>query len=163
MCIILGSPAQRPGSPTSIPAPSVSITASPVQSHFYTGLQLNLTCLIRLVLPVGYGVTVSADWTKSGSALTSNSQVSVEEEPVEVEPFVYSTGLVFSSLNMTRDEGQYNCTETVTPIGSPLYNAVTVTATTMVEVESKRRLAIYTVTDEMLYTVLQFHPSSSGC
>ena len=129
-----------PVSPTTIPAPSVTITASPVQTDFYTGLHLNLTCLIQLATPMGYGVNVSADWSKSGSTRTSDSRVSVGEEAVEVEPFLYSISLVFSSLDQTLgDTGEYTCTVTVTPTGSTLYRPVTVMATRAVQIEGNIR------------------------
>ena len=124
--------------PYIVPAPSVNITTSPVQSDFYTGLRLNLTCLTQLATPMGYDVDVSADWSKSGSTLTSDSRVSVGEEAVEVEQLLYSTSLVFSSLDQTMgDTGDYTCTVTVTPTGSPFYRPVTVMATQVVQTESK--------------------------
>ena len=125
------------GSVSTIPAPDISITPSPVLSHFFSGLQLNLTCLIRLATPVEYEVSVSARWSKSGSALTSDGRVSAEEEAVEVEPHVYSSTLVFSSLDKTRgDDGNYTCTVTISAASS-LLRPVTVAATQTVLVESK--------------------------
>ena len=89
------------------------------------------------------GVNVSADWSKSGSTLTSDSRVSVGEEAVEVEPFLYSTSLVFSSLDQTLgDTGEYTCTVTVST-GSPFNSPVTVNATTEVEIESKHSCFIF--------------------
>ena len=127
--------------PYTVPAPLVNITTSPVQSDFYTGLRLNLTCLIQLATPMGYDVDVSADWSKSGSTLTSDSRVSVGEEAVEVEPFLYSTSLVFSSLDQTLgDTGDYTCTVTLTPTGYPFYRPVTVMATRVIQIESKHYL-----------------------
>ena len=106
-----------PSVPVTIPAPTLTITASPALSQFYTGLQLNLTCLIQLVAPMGYGVRVSAHWTKSGSLLTSDSRVRVGEEAVEVSPLVYSTSLVFSGLDKARgDDENYTCTVTISSV-----------------------------------------------
>ena len=57
---------------------------------------------------------------------------------MEVEPFVYHTSLVFSSLDETRgDEGEYTCTVTVSAPQSPLYTPVTLMATRLLQVESK--------------------------
>ena len=121
-----------------VSAPSVSIIAAPDQSNFYTGLRLNLTCLIQLATPTGYGVNISADWSKSGSTLTSDSRVSVGEEAVEVEPFLYSTSLVFSSLDQTvGDAGVYTCTVTVTPTGSDFHSPITAMASKLIQVQSK--------------------------
>ena len=89
----------------------------------------------------------------------TNSRVSVGEEPVEVEPFVYSTSLVLSSLDKIRgDEGDYTCTVTVTPIGTPLYTPVTVMATKTVQVESKinLNLAILLPWIVLCYIALKF-------
>ena len=87
---------------------------------------------------MGYGVRVSAHWTKSGSLLTSDSRVRVGEEAVEVSPLVYSTSLVFSGLDKARgDEGVYVCNATVTPLGSVFYSAVTTTQSKIITVTSE--------------------------
>ena len=106
--------------------------------YFYTGLQLNLTCLIQLA-PHG-GISISAHWSKSGSTLTSSSQVRVMEEAVEVEPLVYRTTVVFSSLDKARG-GDYTCSVTVTSPRSP---AVMANATQSVIVESKHHTTMLT-------------------
>jgi len=123
----------------SVPAPVVTLTPFPVHSHFYTGLQLNLSCLIRLAEPIEYHATVSVDWSKSNSTLVSDSRVTIEE-PRKVEPFLYRSSLVFNSLDGARgDEGEYVCTVTVSPdrVKSSLYRDVTVMEELSVFVESE--------------------------
>ena len=61
-----------------------------------------------------------------------------EAVELEVEPFLYSTSLVFSFLDQTLgDTGEYTCTVTVTPTGSPFNSPVIVMATKLVHVQSK--------------------------
>ena len=116
-----------------IPLPNVTITNS-LNSHYLSGLQLNLTCHIQLPMPIEYKVSVSSQWGKSCSVLTSNSRMSVDEEAVEVGPLLYQSSLVFSSLDRDRDDGNYTCSVTVSPIG---ISPVTVTASHTISVESK--------------------------
>lgn len=62
---------------------------------------------------------MSAEWSKSGTILHSNSRVTVAMEPVRVGPRVYHTFLVFGSLDSSGgDEGNYTCTGIVALSGS---------------------------------------------
>ena len=45
----------------------------------------------------------------SGTVLTSNSRLTVGEEPVEVGPLLYQSSLVFNSLDGGEDNGNYTC------------------------------------------------------
>ena len=123
---------------TAIPQPSVTITSSPINSHYFSGLQLNLTCRIQLQMPRGYRVGVSSQWSKSGSVLTSNSRMSVDNRAVAVGPLLYQSSLVFTSLDATRgDNGDYTCSVTVSSIDISGLLPVTVNTTHTVLVESK--------------------------
>ena len=122
----------------SSPSPNVTITGSPIDSHYFSGLQLNLTCHIQLQMPMEYRVSVSSQWSKSGSVLTSNSRVSVDDGTVVAGPLLYQSSLVFISLDGTRgDNGDYTCSVAVHPINVPHLHPVTVSATHTVTVESK--------------------------
>ena len=88
-------------------------------------------------MPMEYRVSVSSQWVKSGTILTSNSQVSVDKGAVEVGPLLYQSSLVFSSLNGDRDEGNYTCSVTVSLFDTSNLLPVTITATHIVSVESK--------------------------
>ena len=122
---------------TTIPPPTVTITGSPINSHYFSGLQLNLTCHIQLPMLRGYRVSVSFQWSKSGSVLASSGRMSVDEGAVEVGPLLYQSSLVFNSLDGDRDDGNYTCSVTVSPIDTSNLLPVTVTATHTVSVESK--------------------------
>ena len=54
-------------------------------------------------------MAVSAEWSKSGTSLTTNSRVTVDKGPVEVGPLQYQTSLLFESFDKTRDEGNNTC------------------------------------------------------
>ena len=85
----------------------------------------------------GYRVSVSPQWSKSGTALTPSSRVSVDEEAIEVEPLLYQSRLMFTSLDENLDDGNYACLVTVNPIGISSIPPVTVMASHTVSVESK--------------------------
>ena len=55
-------------------------------------------------------MAISAEWSKEGTSLTTNSRVTVDDGPVEVAPLQYQTSLQINSLDKTRDEGDYTCT-----------------------------------------------------
>ena len=90
------------------------IRGYPIDSDFFTGLQLNLTCTIILSQIMSTSTIVSTEWKKSGSPLTSNSRVTVGERPVEVGPGQYQISIVFNSLDETKDEGEYTCAVRIT-------------------------------------------------
>ena len=95
----------------------VYLRVFPFDLNLITGQQLNLTCIIHVYLmdlDISPSMTVSAKWSKSGSFLTSNSRVTVEERPVEVWPLKYQTSLLINSLDKSQDEGEYMCDVHVT-------------------------------------------------
>lgn len=87
------------------------MTTSPVDTNFFTGLQLNLTCNIHISVPQSYEISISAQWSKSGSNITTNnSRYSVDEGVIAIAPSLFQTGLVLHSLNRSEgDEGNYTC------------------------------------------------------
>ena len=87
--------------------------------------------------------TVTAEWSKLGSVLTSSNRITVPENrmTVQVNPLVYSSTLVFSSLDRTKgDEAQYTCSATVSPTQPPFFTEVMAMATTSILVEGMRVL-----------------------
>ena len=109
----------------------VFLRGFPVDSNFFTGLELNLTCIIH-ISPIGLDIStsfaVSAEWSKSGTSLTTNSRVTLDEGAVEVGPLQYQTSLLFKSLDKTRDEGTYTCSVHVIHSLEGFLDAVTDTA-----------------------------------
>ena len=92
----------------------MDIRSYPIDSDFFTGLQLNLTCTIQVSLEISPPMTIFTEWSKSGSPLSSNSRVTVVELPVQVGPRLYQTSVLFNSLDKIRDEGEYMCAVSVT-------------------------------------------------
>ena len=112
----------------------VVLRSFPVDSNFYTGLELNLTCIIHIsptVLDVPTSMAIFADWSKSGASLTTNRRVTVDKGPVEVGPLQYQTSLLFESLDKTRDEGNYTCSVHVIHSLEGFLDAVTDTAASL--------------------------------
>ena len=108
---------------------------SPVDSDFFTGLQLTLTCSIHIPeVLLSEPVEVSAQWSRDGSPLTSNAHVTVGEGVERVGPLLYVSTVVFSSLDGSRDSGDYTCTGKVEV---PDLDLSTVSATRTVTVPSK--------------------------
>ena len=114
---------------------AVTITASPAVSVFFTGLQLNLTCSVFIPEElISVPLDVSAQWSRSGSILQSSSRVRVVD-PVMVEPLLYQTNVVISSLDKDEgDEDNYVCT---VKINSPRLEEVTVSSAETVEIPSE--------------------------
>ena len=119
----------------------VFLRGFPVDSNFFTGLQLNLTCIIHISpteLDVSTLMAVSAEWSKSGTILTTSSRVTVDEGPVAVGPLQYQTSLLLNSLDNTRDMGNYTCTVHVIHSLDGFQDAVTNTAVSRyITVQSK--------------------------
>ena len=122
-----------------VPPPTVVITGSPINSNFFTGLQLNLTCHIHIPSELlSVPISVTAQWTMSGTVLTSNSRLTVEEELVQVGPLLYQTSLVFNSLDGRVDNGNYTCSVTVDAIPESVnVRGAAVSTTKAITVESK--------------------------
>ena len=112
----------------------VTITVSPAISNLFTGLQLNLTCSVFIPEElISVPLNVSAQWSRSGSILQSNSRVRVVE-PVRVKPLLYQTNVVISSFDKDKgDEGDYVCT---VKINSPRLEEVTVSSAETIEIPS---------------------------
>lgn len=118
-----------------VPPIAVTITASPAISNFFTGLQLNLTCSVFIPEElISVPLNVSAQWSRSGSILRSNSRVRVVE-PMRVEPLLFQTSVVISSLDKDEgDEGDYVCT---VKINSPRLEEVTVSSAEAIAIPSE--------------------------
>ena len=118
-----------------VPPPVVSITGSPVDSDFFTGLRLTLICSIHIPQNLqSMPWTVSAYWTKAGSRIISNSRVIVEETVVMVQPLLYQSTLVFNSLDRSRDEsGEYTCTASINSSMSSSAYSIEITSTWCIE------------------------------
>ena len=131
---VITSPIHSP-----VPPPTVVITGSPINSNFFTGLQLNLTSHIHIPSELlSVPISVTAQWTMSGTVLTSNSRLTVEEEPVEMGPLLYQTSLVFNSLDEMEDNGNYTCLVTVNAIPDSVnVRGAAISTTKTIKVESK--------------------------
>ena len=94
----------------SVPPPSLTITGSPVDEGFHTGLLLTLTGRAEF-LALNIPITVVGSWTKDNSPdFTSDGRVSIKG-PVLVEssPKVYETTLTVDVLDRARgDSGNYS-------------------------------------------------------
>ena len=139
MSYTLHSSVITPPTHSPVPPPTVVITGSPINSNFFTGLQLNLTCHIHIPSELlSLPISVTAQWIMSGTVLTSNSRLTVGEEPVEVGPLLYQTSLVFNSLDGGEDNGNYTCSVTVDAIADIVnVRGAAVSTTKAITVESK--------------------------
>lgn len=92
-----------------VPPPTVNITSD---AHFYAGLGLNLTCYIHLTSPLDQQniVSLSSNWEKDATPLTTNEQLSIEQDPVFLDNHLYKTSLVIPALDAGgSDDGEYTC------------------------------------------------------
>ncbi len=109
-----------------VPPPVITITGTPTYSDLLAAPQPSLTCSIHIPqLVESLPINVSAQWSKDGSLLTSNSRVTVREDPVRVRALLYQSTVVFSSLDGARDSGEYTCTGRVNS-SDPASSAFTV-------------------------------------
>ena len=98
-----------------VPEPSVTISGSPINDHFYTGLQLNLTCQVEFILPVDTELRLSTLWMKAHSNINSDRITVLGSERVSLNPMKYDSLLIFSPLSITSDdEGIYICSVSAT-------------------------------------------------
>ena len=97
-----------------VPSPTLNITSSPIEAHFYAGIRLNLTCYIHLALSSQSldqhsTVNLFSVWSRSGIVLNDSQQVSIEEH-VSLDDYLYKTSLVIQSLDAGRShDGVYTC------------------------------------------------------
>ncbi len=94
-----------------VPVVSVTIRGYPINSNFYSGLQLNLTCAIDIsvsVLDNIQQIRVTSQWRRYNTALTQDNRRTITM-PQEVGPMLYHTSIIFHSLDKSRDEGDYEC------------------------------------------------------
>ena len=122
-----------------VPEPSVTITGYPIESHFYSGLHLTLTCEIEFVPAVDSELQVNVIWTRRGSAINSNRIRAFAAERIRSSPIVYHSNLSFSPLSLSSDdEGEYVCNVSVsTPHNSFLLPPSPVLRRRSVQIESE--------------------------
>ena len=96
----------------SVPMPSLTITGSPINEGFHTGLLLTFTGMAVFNPAVDTPLTVNGMWTKTNpfSDLTVNSHINITEPTlVQERPMmVYETSLTVDTLDVRRgDSGDY--------------------------------------------------------
>ena len=101
--------------------PSLTITGSPVDEGFHTGLLLTLTGRAEFNPAVDTPLTVNGMWTKTNpsSDLTADSRMSIKDpEQVSERPMmVYETSLTVNLLDMRRgDSGDYTVRLDISPL-----------------------------------------------
>ena len=105
-------------SPPTVPQPAISITGSPRDDGFSTGLELDLVCEVELDAAVDSGVVVTRTWTKDGNTLSPDGSRLTLTEPTKVQesPQVYQTNVSFNTLEFRAgDSGRYVCSVTIEP------------------------------------------------
>jgi len=90
-----------------VPTPSVTVF-SPTGTKPYADSRFTLHCMIQLNQVIDSPVTFSVSWRKSGVPILNTSRITV----YDVAPsgsHTYLSVVVFSTLSMTLDSGQYSC------------------------------------------------------
>ncbi len=89
----------------------VTITGFPIDDHFYTDLQLNLTRQVEFTSAVDSELTVSVDWMKADSSINSNRVTTLDSE---IGSTIFRSSILFSPLATdSDDEGEYICRTSV--------------------------------------------------
>ena len=112
--------------------PSLTITGSPVNNGFHTGLLLTLTGRIEFNLAVDTPLTVNGMWTKTNpfSDLTADSRVSIKgpHQVLDSLMMVFEIYLTVDTLSMSRgDGGDYTITLDISSL--PFMTGTTVSLT----------------------------------
>ncbi len=104
----------------SVSAPEITFTASPVESPLYAGVDFTLYCGFELDPAIDTDVIVNTTWERPDGELTNSTdgdRITVFG-PTKAGELSYQTRLEFrplSSANTGEDDGEYNCTATITP------------------------------------------------
>ncbi len=104
----------------SVPAPGITFTASPVESPLYAGVDFTLYCDFELDPAIDTDVIVNTTWVRPDGELTNSTggdRITVFG-PTKTGELSYQTWLEFrplSNANAGEDDGDYNCTATITP------------------------------------------------
>ncbi len=103
-----------------VPAPDITFTASPVESPLYAGVDFTLYCGFELDSAIDTDVIVNTTWVRPAGELTNSAggdRITVFG-PTKPGELSYRTRLEFrplSNANAEEDDGDYNCTATITP------------------------------------------------
>ena len=96
---------------STVPTPMVTIH-SPSVGTPYAGSRFILRCAIQLNPTVDSPVTVTLFWRRSGILLSNDTRITVHNV-AQNGSHTYLSMLVFSSLSLTLDSGQYTCETSV--------------------------------------------------
>ncbi len=124
--------------PPLVPTPTLTITGSPVDKNFQTGLPVVFTGRTEFNPAVNTPLLVSGVWTKTNppSNLTADTRVTISA-PVQVQdtPYmVYETSLTINTLDMARgDSGDYSLAVTINT-AQPFILGTTATITRNIQI-----------------------------
>ena len=126
-----------------VPEPTIRFTGrvvSPVNLSsvtLYSGTVFNLTCVVELVKEVDTKLSVVTDWTKDGTAISSETgRISVDTEAVRKTSVVYESDVDFDPLSNAGsggDGGNYTCSIIVE--SSKFISETTASGTRIITVE----------------------------
>ncbi len=113
--------------------PRLNITTSPISTHFFGGLRINLTCYIHLHSSIEHPLELSYIWIKPSTISTHT-----EEDIVQLEPLLYQTSLVIDELDRGGgDDGEYSCRINISSNDAQV-EGVAVEVTTSIFVQGKK-------------------------
>ena len=90
-----------------VPTPTVSLF-SPSGATPYADSSFTLHCTIHLDQLIDSPVTFSVSWRKAGVLISNSSRITVHDV-AQSDSHTYLSMIVFSTLSMTLDSGQYSC------------------------------------------------------
>ncbi len=103
---------------STVPDPTITFSASPLESPLYAGVNFNLDCNIELDSAVDTDVIVSTVWVESGVSITNDTEERITVYgPSKLGDLNYQTQLQFRPLSSSseEDDGDYVCVATITP------------------------------------------------
>ena len=141
---LMSSFSLSPSHPT-VPSPTLTITGSPLDDGFHTGLVLTFTGRVEFHPDVNSPLNVDAVWSRTGpsSDLIADMRVSIGQAVmVGTDPMVFESNLTINTLDRDRnDSGTYNFFVNVTSSEAPVVGTTTSTERTITVLgKSWRRL-----------------------
>ena len=114
---------------STVPTPTVTLL-SPMVGTQYAGTRFILHCNIQLNETVDSPVTLTVLWRRSGILISNDTRTTVYNV-AQNGSHTYLSMLVFSSLSLTLDSGQYTCEASVSanPLSPYITGSLSATST----------------------------------
>ena len=109
---------------SAVPTPTVTTSFTPSQGPYYTGQQLEISCVTGDFGRIYPGATADISLMGPNGEVITDSRIAVGDVSVLVTDSVFSRPFTFSALSMI-DDGSYTCMGTIRPVDPSIQQYVT--------------------------------------